>query len=346
MFINYKRTTELANLINAGVNEEGLYVSGQWNASGAPTNTADVYIGGAVLQNTADATVYYNAGTTAAPNFQLLTGGGGGGNGIYGGSGAVPGSTVSTLTDTYRMVFNNATYNQQINFDPNGTLGPTPGVSLFHEAVASGSQATIAVADGTLFGIGDAIARVGIEDSTGNNSAGIIAGFPGGNSFMQGFALADGANSASFQFEAEAVNGDSPIRFRSIQTGTGQPSIQFNSQQGPLGGTPVVEMTVTDSAGNEIDLKLQPTEVTIGNGAAGTDYFLPIVRGTNGQTFITDGAGNVSWQDPAVVAVAQTYTPTNVSTDRSYDADATTTEELADVLGTLIADLQTSGIIS
>ncbi len=40
-----------------------------------------------------------------------------------------------------------------------------------------------------------------------------------------------------------------------------------------------------------------------------------------------------------------TYTPTNVVTDRSYDANSTTTAELADVLGSLIADLQTIGLI-
>lgn len=41
----------------------------------------------------------------------------------------------------------------------------------------------------------------------------------------------------------------------------------------------------------------------------------------------------------------ETYTPTNVTTDRSYDADSTTVAELGDVLGTLIADLQTAGIL-
>jgi len=46
-----------------------------------------------------------------------------------------------------------------------------------------------------------------------------------------------------------------------------------------------------------------------------------------------------------VSAVAQTYTPTNVVTDRAYDANSTTLDEIADVLGTLIGDLQTSGII-
>ena len=41
-----------------------------------------------------------------------------------------------------------------------------------------------------------------------------------------------------------------------------------------------------------------------------------------------------------------TYTATNVSTDRAYDANATTTAELADVLGTLIADLRLQGIVT
>ena len=39
------------------------------------------------------------------------------------------------------------------------------------------------------------------------------------------------------------------------------------------------------------------------------------------------------------------YTPSNVTTDRTYDADATSTAELADVLGTLIADLQALGLV-
>ena len=39
------------------------------------------------------------------------------------------------------------------------------------------------------------------------------------------------------------------------------------------------------------------------------------------------------------------YTESNVTTDRSYDADSTTVDELADVLGTLIADLRALGIV-
>lgn len=36
---------------------------------------------------------------------------------------------------------------------------------------------------------------------------------------------------------------------------------------------------------------------------------------------------------------SETYTVTNLNTDRSYDADSTSVAELADVLGTLIDDL-------
>jgi hypothetical protein len=39
------------------------------------------------------------------------------------------------------------------------------------------------------------------------------------------------------------------------------------------------------------------------------------------------------------------YTPSNVTTDRSYDANSTSVDEIADVLGTLIADLQSLGLI-
>ena len=39
------------------------------------------------------------------------------------------------------------------------------------------------------------------------------------------------------------------------------------------------------------------------------------------------------------------FTVSNVTTDRTYDADSTTLAELADVLGTLINDLRARGLI-
>jgi hypothetical protein len=48
------------------------------------------------------------------------------------------------------------------------------------------------------------------------------------------------------------------------------------------------------------------------------------------------------------VAVAETgwTTFTNLTTDRTCDANATTVEELADILGTLIVALKNKGILA
>jgi hypothetical protein len=48
----------------------------------------------------------------------------------------------------------------------------------------------------------------------------------------------------------------------------------------------------------------------------------------------------------AALLGSSAYTPSNVTPDRSFDADATTLPELADVVGTVIADLQAKGILS
>jgi len=44
-------------------------------------------------------------------------------------------------------------------------------------------------------------------------------------------------------------------------------------------------------------------------------------------------------------ALSAAYTPTNVTTDRSFDADTVAIAELADVVGTMIADLQTAKLL-
>lgn len=55
----------------------------------------------------------------------------------------------------------------------------------------------------------------------------------------------------------------------------------------------------------------------------------------------TDGSKNL-----VSVAKSSAYTPTNVSTDRAFDADTVAISELADIVGTLISDLQTANILS
>ena len=41
----------------------------------------------------------------------------------------------------------------------------------------------------------------------------------------------------------------------------------------------------------------------------------------------------------------QMYTTSNVTTVRTFDADATTLDELADVVGTLVEDMKTRGLL-
>ena len=88
------------------------------------------------------------------------------------------------------------------------------------------------------------------------------------------------------------------------------------------------------------NLRLQPNfNVQYGNGAGG---YNTVMNASTSQLFF----GNAGLGLNFVGNNIQTYTPSNVTTDRVFDANATTTEELADVLGTLIADLQNLGILS
>lgn len=48
---------------------------------------------------------------------------------------------------------------------------------------------------------------------------------------------------------------------------------------------------------------------------------------------------------PSMNGGSGAYTETNVTEDRAFDANATTVDELADILGTLIKDLRSRGIV-
>lgn len=66
------------------------------------------------------------------------------------------------------------------------------------------------------------------------------------------------------------------------------------------------------------------------------------IKAPLGNRYIMGGGGGASL--PFTPAPA--YTTTNVSADRAYDADSTSLDEIADILGTLLADLKTAGVIS
>ena len=74
----------------------------------------------------------------------------------------------------------------------------------------------------------------------------------------------------------------------------------------------------------------------------GVDQTFGTVTGTKLGTGITEKIG---FWGHAPAARPAAYTPSNVSTDRVFNADATSIDELADVLGTLISDLQAIGLV-
>lgn len=111
--------------------------------------------------------------------------------------------------------------------------------------------------------------------------------------------------------------------------------------------------TATDVYTAYINIPIAGTNATFTNkaalGLAGNLHMIDSFNirfgtGTGGMIGTTTSEKIGFWGKTPIVRPAA-YTPTNVTTDRSYDANSTTVDELADVLGTLIADLQSTGLI-
>ena len=84
-----------------------------------------------------------------------------------------------------------------------------------------------------------------------------------------------------------------------------------------------------------------------GSGTTSATNGLLVEDSAGTDTFVVRDDGGFAFKG-GTVGVAQTgYTTfTNLTTDRTCNANATTVEELADILGTLIEDLKTKGIIA
>ena len=111
---------------------------------------------------------------------------------------------------------------------------------------------------------------------------------------------------------------------------TSNPSIAdgINGQLLVLRGSSATD-TITLTDGNGM---LLAGDVTLGLNDTITLYY--------------DGLITNDWVELARnLNTVQTYAATNVTTDRAYDADTVVVAELADVVGTLIADLRAWGIV-
>jgi hypothetical protein len=90
------------------------------------------------------------------------------------------------------------------------------------------------------------------------------------------------------------------------------------------------------------------TNTGIYQGAASADTLSVAVGGNNAATFGSTGslkvAGTVGFNG-ATPAARPTYAVSNEAADRTYDANATSINELSDILGTLINDLTAIGLL-
>ena len=105
------------------------------------------------------------------------------------------------------------------------------------------------------------------------------------------------------------------------------------------GGVGTNDLLIIDPATGDVGIGVSPTSPLHVSGKIHTTGEIEIDGDLN-----HDGS-NIGFFGTVVAAQAAAYTVTNGLTDRTYDANATSVEELADVIGTLIADLKTYGLL-
>lgn len=131
---------------------------------------------------------------------------------------------------------------------------------------------------------------------------------------------------------------------RTVQFATGA----LTTQRAVVITPPTYAFVGASTITNAVTLDVTGAPVA-GTNATITNSYALRVQGaalfTSGGDKLRVNSTGIGFFGVAPVARASAYTPTNVTTDRSYDANATTLDELADVVGTLIADLQAYGLL-
>lgn len=170
-------------------------------------------------------------------------------------------------------------------------------------------------------------------------------------------------NSWVFTIGAGAVPAQAVFVVDARNTSGASASFYFRAQGAAFAGPAWWRQDATDTrlkwsletpnvAGNDPDLVL--FRFTGASGAEVRNTMVTFVNSSGRAAFagaleiagdLDHNGSNIGFFGVAPVARAAAYTPTNVTTDRSYDADTVVVAELADVVGTLIADLQAYGLL-
>ena len=112
-------------------------------------------------------------------------------------------------------------------------------------------------------------------------------------------------------------------------------SSRFDVSSGTQYGVSILPTLNHTGTAGYTALRINATETATGSGAK--NLIDAQVGGVS--KFKVDNTGKIT------SPLSQTYAITNVTTDRAYDANATTLDEVADTLGTLIEDLRSLGLV-
>ncbi len=141
----------------------------------------------------------------------------------------------------------------------------------------------------------------------------------------------------------------SAVRLAAAKNNAG--SIQALASTEPvLTVTNLSTAVITVLGSRAVGIGVSPTSTTclqVRGQGTGTNETLRIENSGGTARFVVRDDGAYAFAGGTVGAAQTGYTTfTNLTTDRTCDANATTVDELADILGTLIVDLKTKGIIS
>jgi hypothetical protein len=236
------------------------------------------------------------------------------GNGIYDGSGALTANT--TVSGAFDIIWAN-TGDFKRTGDITFTQGADRTISVEQE-VGIGVGTGLTIEAGSAFGGLDTGGALILKPGAG----GAAPGGSAGDLTLQGVAGNGIGTGSDINILSGDSNGNQSAGDVNITTGS-------SGGVGPFTGGDFIVTTGT------------------GPGARGAIIFANGSEGTVGDVWTEDAVtGKGVWTTPARVATGQTYTITNEVATRTLDADSTTLNELADVVGTLIEDLKTTAILN
>lgn len=260
---------------------------------------------------------------------------------------------IDTSNSAEALKFGNAGTNPAFTFNGSGTMNLT----------ASWNVATSLTHTFSTISTPSAGYSYTATSGTGGVSASATAGGTGG-----AMTHAGGTGGAAADVATGGAGAGGKATWKGGVGGAGVDGVT-NDYAGAVGGDAELLGGLGGAGGGSVTAPGAGGAVIVAGGAAGTGGTgnagggAVLIRGGAKQGSGTDGNVTIGATNTNAVLLGssantlgffggagatktgRTYTPTNVVTDRSYDANATTVDEIADVLGSLIADLQAYGLV-